>query len=117
MRNAFGDAVFRWLAKPILREINARRLRHGLPRLAGSVLKSASLAQIAQQPAFFDYPRERLPDCFYYTGPWHAVERGDTVEFPWQKLDGRRSLCVMRVESVTRRDALQFVVHACKMSR
>jgi len=89
VRNAFGDAVFRWLAKPILREINARRLRHGLPRVAGRVLKSASLAQIAQQPAFFDYPRERLPHCFHYTGPWHAVERGDTVEFPWQKLDGR----------------------------
>ena len=89
VRNAFGDAILRWVAKPIWREINARRLRHGLPRLAGSVSKSASLAQIAQQPAFFDYPRERLPDCFHYTGPWHAVERGDTVEFTWEKLDGR----------------------------
>ncbi len=62
VRNAVGDGVFRWLAKPILDEINARRLRHGLPQLAGSISKSASLAQIAQQPAFFDYPRARLPD-------------------------------------------------------
>ena len=89
VRNAFGDRVFRWLAKPILDEINAKRLRHGLPPLAGSVSKNASLAQIAQQPAFFDYPRERLPECFHYTGPWHAIDRGDAVEFPWQKLDGR----------------------------
>ncbi len=89
VRNAFGDGVFRWLAKPILDEINARRLQHSLPPLAGSVSKDASLAQIAQQPAFFDYPRERLPERFHYTGPWHAIDRGDAVEFPWQKLDGR----------------------------
>jgi MGT family glycosyltransferase len=89
VRNAFGDGVFRLLAKPILDEINAKRLKHGLPRLAGSISKNASLAQIAQQPAFFDYPRERLPECFHYTGPWHAIDRGDAVEFPWQRLDAR----------------------------
>lgn len=48
------------------------------------------LAQIAQQPAFFDFPRHRLPDHFHYTAPWHRLERDDqTVEFPWDKLDGR----------------------------
>ncbi|HEY5705912.1 MAG TPA: nucleotide disphospho-sugar-binding domain-containing protein [Terrimicrobiaceae bacterium] len=89
VRNAFGDAVFRWIAKPIMNDINARRLRHGLPRLTETFSESASLAQIAQQPAFFDYPRERLPASFHYTGPWHAIDRGDAVEFPWQRLDGR----------------------------
>jgi zeaxanthin glucosyltransferase len=88
-RNALGETIFRWVAKPIVREINTRRLRHGLPPLTGSVFESASLAQIAQQPAFFDYPRERLPDSFHYTGPWHAMEAGDKLEFPWEKLDGR----------------------------
>jgi MGT family glycosyltransferase len=47
------------------------------------------LAQIAQQPAFFDYPRERLPDNFHYTGPWHSIEFGQKLDFPWEKLDGR----------------------------
>lgn len=48
------------------------------------------LAQIAQQPAFFDFPRHRLPSHFHYTAPWHRLERDDqTVEFPWDKLDGR----------------------------
>jgi zeaxanthin glucosyltransferase len=89
VRNAFGDAILRWVARPILREINTRRLRHGLSRLSGKVSESASLAQIVQQPAFFDYPRERLPDSFHYTGPWHAIEPGDASEFPWEKLDGR----------------------------
>ena len=50
--------------------------------------RRSGLAQIAQQPAFFDYPRERLPDNFHYTGPWHALESGDKMEFPWEKLDG-----------------------------
>jgi len=89
VRNLLGDAVLRWAAKPILREMNTRRLRLGLPRLAGGVTQNASLAQIAQQPAFFDYPRERLPECFHYTGPWHAFDSGDELEFPWHKLDGR----------------------------
>jgi zeaxanthin glucosyltransferase len=89
VRNALGDVVLRWAAQPILREINGHRLRHRLPRLVGLTAKFASLAQIAQQPAFFDYPRERLPKSFHYTGPWHGAETGDEVEFPWHKLDGR----------------------------
>ena len=88
-RNAHGDMILRWGAKPILREINARCLRHGLRPLTGRVSESASLAQVAQQPAFFDSPRERLPESFHYTGPWHAIEAGDKSEFPWEKLDGR----------------------------
>lgn len=46
------------------------------------------LAQIAQQPAFFDFPRE-LPDHFHYTAPWHRAGRDDDVSFPWEWLDGR----------------------------
>ena len=88
-RNALGDSILRLAARPIIREINARRLRCGLSQLATWVPDSPGLAQIAQQPAFFDYPRERLPDTFHYTGPWHAIDSGDKLEFPWEKLDGR----------------------------
>jgi zeaxanthin glucosyltransferase len=45
---------------------------------------------VAQQPAFFDYPRESLPECFHYTGPWHdPIGGGEPTDFPWEKLDGR----------------------------
>jgi zeaxanthin glucosyltransferase len=57
--------------------------------LAARIPQAPGLAQIAQQPALFDYPRERLPDNFYYTGPWHATESAEQLEFPWEKLDGR----------------------------
>ncbi|MGA7901700.1 MAG: nucleotide disphospho-sugar-binding domain-containing protein [Terrimicrobiaceae bacterium] len=78
------------IARPDARiKVESRRLRHGLRPLTGRVSESASLAQVAQQPAFFDYPRERLPESFHYTGPWHAIEAGDKSEFPWEKLDGR----------------------------
>ena len=30
-----------------------------------------------------------MPDHFHYTGPWHAPERDEGIEFPWEKLDGR----------------------------
>jgi zeaxanthin glucosyltransferase len=68
-RNALGDSILRMAARPIIREINARRVRHGLSEMAVRIPDDVGLAQIAQQPAFFDYPRERLPDNFHYTGP------------------------------------------------
>jgi len=47
------------------------------------------LAHVAQQPSFFDFPRERLPDHLHYTGPWHEPARDDDLAFPWERLDGR----------------------------
>lgn len=47
------------------------------------------LAQLAQQPAFFDYPRQHLPSHFHYTAPWHEPARDDDCDFPWHRLDGR----------------------------
>jgi MGT family glycosyltransferase len=48
------------------------------------------LAQLAQQPSFFDFPRETFPPNFHYTAPWHRADRDDrTIDFPWDWLDGR----------------------------
>jgi MGT family glycosyltransferase len=88
LRNAFGNAAFRWIARPITREINVHRARHGLPPKLG-VGDDSTLAQIAQQPAFFDFPRSTLPACFHYTGPWHDHASGDEIPFPWERLNGR----------------------------
>ncbi|HEY5753520.1 MAG TPA: nucleotide disphospho-sugar-binding domain-containing protein [Chthoniobacterales bacterium] len=89
VRNAIGDTLLRWLARPVLNEIDRHRKHHGLPRLRGGITASSGLAQIAQQPAFFDFPRRALPDSFHYTGPWHDEGSGDEMAFPWEKLDGR----------------------------
>jgi hypothetical protein len=31
----------------------------------------SQLAQISQQPAEFEFPRQHLPQCFHFTGPYH----------------------------------------------
>jgi MGT family glycosyltransferase len=48
-----------------------------------------SLVQVAQTPAFFDFPRRHLPDHFHYTGPWSEPEGGNDADFPWDRVDGR----------------------------
>lgn len=108
VRNAAGDALLRWLARPVMDVINADRVRHGLSRLDTPFQAGSALAEIAQQPAFFDFPRRRLPETFHYTGPWHNPESGEEIEFPWEKLDGRPLIYASmgtlqnRVESIFR---------------
>jgi zeaxanthin glucosyltransferase len=91
MRNSTGNIVLHWLAQPIIAEINTYRAKHGLRLLERSGLgEGPTLAYIAQQPEFFDYPRQALPECFHYTGPWHNLQAGgEPTPFPWEKLDGR----------------------------
>ena len=56
--------MLRWLARPVVNEIERDRVRHGLVPLMGGLTASSGLAQIAQQPAFFDFPRKALPEKF-----------------------------------------------------
>ena len=46
------------------------------------------LAQISQQPAGFDFPRQSLPTCFHYTGPFR-VGTPERVPFPYERLTGQ----------------------------
>ncbi len=89
IRNACGDALLHWLAQPVMDEVNAHRTAHDLPPLTGGISDGSPLAQIAQQPAFFDFPRKNLPAVFHYTGPWHDAGSGEAIAFPWERLDGR----------------------------
>jgi zeaxanthin glucosyltransferase len=46
----------------------------------------SDLAQITQQPAEFEFPRQGLPGCFHFTGPFvHPAARPETP-FPWHRL-------------------------------
>jgi MGT family glycosyltransferase len=88
-RNALGDALLRWLARPIINTINGHRHQHGLVPLAGAFSTGSCRAQIAQQPAFFEFPRRQRVDILHYTGPWHHAGSHEEIPFPWEKLDGR----------------------------
>jgi UDP:flavonoid glycosyltransferase YjiC (YdhE family) len=87
LRNGVGNWFLFRVTAPVRDAINAHRVRHGLaPRVGRS--EPAYLAEIAQQPAFFDFPRARPEPRLHFTGPWHASGGGD-VPFPWERLDGR----------------------------
>lgn len=89
LRNRISSGLLTAAARPIRAAIDAFRRRHHLPDYRRNEIDTYGLAQVAQQPAFFDFPRERLPDHFHYTGPWHTAGRDATVDFPWHRLDGR----------------------------
>jgi zeaxanthin glucosyltransferase len=87
LRNAAGNWFLHRVTAPVRDAINADRVRHGLaPRIGEEA--PAFLAEIAQQPAFFDFPRARPEPRLHFTGPWHAAE-GTDIAFPWERLDAR----------------------------
>jgi MGT family glycosyltransferase len=76
------------LVAPIEATLNRYRRDWGLPTLSGPDSSFSPLAQIAQMPREFDFPRTTLPDSFHYTGPWFDGNSAG-VSFPFEKLDGR----------------------------
>lgn len=88
LRNRFGNWFLYRVTEPVRREMNDHRVRRGLaPRLGQSV--PAYLAEIAQQPAFFDFPRATPAPRLHFTGPWHGPTTAAAIPFPWERLDGR----------------------------
>ena len=87
LRNAAGNWFLHRVTAPVRDTINAHRVRHGLAPRSGEEAP-AFLAEVAQQPAFFDFPRARPEPRLHFTGPWHAAGGGG-VSFPWERLDGR----------------------------
>lgn len=48
------------------------------------------LAQISQQPAEFEFPRNSLPHYFHFTGPFANMKSQKHVVFPFEQLTGQR---------------------------
>lgn len=88
LRNAAGYAISDRLMSPVTRTLAESRRRWKLPPLRSGDDSCSKLAQISQQPAEFDFPRQALPVNFHYAGPLRdAKPRRDG--FPWERLDGR----------------------------
>jgi zeaxanthin glucosyltransferase len=88
VRNAVGYAVSDRLMSPVTRVLADYRKRWKLPPLGSPEDAASKLAPISQQPAAFDFPRERLPENFYYAGPLRDPQPR-RPDFPWERLDGR----------------------------
>jgi len=88
LRNKSGYAISDYFIGPIQRVLNQYRKRWDLPPLRTPDDSFSRVAQLAQMPREFDFPRERLPSGFHYLGPWfdHFSSR---IPFPFEKLDGK----------------------------
>ncbi len=88
VRNALGNSIANYFVKPIQETVNSWRGRWKLEPLRTPDDSFSPLAQIAQMPREFDFPRRHLPGSFHYLGPWFDSSH-DAVPFPYELLDGR----------------------------
>ena len=88
VRNRIGYRVGTMVQAPLDKEANRIRREWGLERLTLDESFS-ELAQIAQVPAAFDFPRKHSPACLHHTGPLHEDGGTEPIPFPWERLDGR----------------------------
>lgn len=86
--NRAANELFRQMALSVGRVIDDFRMERRLPPL-WYPHQVTYLAEIAQQPEFFDFPRSFSPPRFRYTAPWHHSEDTRGISFPWERLDGR----------------------------
>jgi MGT family glycosyltransferase len=89
VRNRLGQRLLTRLARPITQVVIDYRQQYHLPVLIDSALAWSPLAQICQQPAAFEYPRQQLPAWFHFTGPLVDPASRAVADFPWDQLNGK----------------------------
>ncbi|MEM7592966.1 MAG: glycosyl transferase family 1, partial [Cyanobacteria bacterium P01_A01_bin.83] len=68
LRNKLGYKILNRISQPITTVINQYRQEWKLPILSSPNQRYSPLAQISQQPAALEFPREKLPQWFHFTG-------------------------------------------------
>ncbi len=89
LRNQFSNALMWRIGQSILEVVTEYRREWKLPRHFHPNDAFSQLAQICQQPAEFEFPRQHLPQCFHFTGPYHAPASRKSTPFPFEKLTGQ----------------------------
>ncbi len=89
IRNRIGYRLLRQVRKPIRETIAEYRREWNLPPHYSQDDVYSTLAQLCQQPAEFEFPRENLPRCFHFTGAYHNLISRAKVDFPFEKLTGQ----------------------------
>lgn len=89
VENAYLQVSALRMRGPLRRALDNHRRRAGLGSVSEMQKVFPALAQITPLPRGLDLSRPKLPDNFYYTGPFVSQAARPAVEFPWQRLDGR----------------------------
>jgi MGT family glycosyltransferase len=89
LRNKLGYKLLNRATQPITEVIDNYRREKNLPAYSTPNQRYSQLAQISQQPAELEFPRQNLPNCFHFTGPYHSPIGREVVDFPFDKLTGQ----------------------------
>ncbi len=89
LRNRLGYALLDQIGKPIQKVIPSYRQQWNLSPANNSNDSYSQLAQISQQPAELEFPRQNLPKYFHFTGPYHYSGSREAIPFPYEKLTGQ----------------------------
>ncbi|MBS1806343.1 MAG: glycosyltransferase [Acidobacteria bacterium] len=100
---------------PIRSAVNRYRVQGGLAPVSGINPAYPPVAQLTQLPKCLDLPRKNLPADFYYTGAFQHDGARPTIDFPWERLDGRP---IIYASLGTTRNAqahvLRMIAEGCK---
>jgi zeaxanthin glucosyltransferase len=89
LRNQFSYQLLSRITKPVVKTVAEYRQEWNLsPHLSPNDTYS-QLAQICQQPAEFEFPRQQLPQCFHFTGPYSCPDSREPTSFAFEKLTGQ----------------------------
>ena len=99
---------------PVLWSLDRLRRRVGLASARNIAQTHPELAHITQWPQCLDYQRPTLPINFFYTGPFVDEMTRPSIDFPWDKLDGR-PLVYASLGTTRKNDAAMFhrIAQAC----
>jgi zeaxanthin glucosyltransferase len=89
LRNKVGYKLLDRIGKPIREVIANYRREWKLPPHFSANEDYSPLAQISQQPAPLEFPRQDLPQWFHFTGPYHSPTGREVPDFPYEKLTGQ----------------------------
>lgn len=88
-RNRLGYEKVNSLGKSLRQVINDYRASWNLPLYDSPNQNYSPLAQITQQPAEFEFPRQELPSSFHFTGSFNNPNSRESIPFPYEKLTGQ----------------------------
>lgn len=89
LRNRAGYRLLNRLVEPIREVVREYRRQWKLPLHSHPDDRYSQLAQISQQPAELEFPRQQLPAWFHFTGPFHSPVGRDSSFFPYETLTGQ----------------------------
>ncbi len=115
LRNQLSYQLLNLAVKPIREVIAEYRHQWKLPLYSHPNDGYSKLAQLSQQPAEFEFPRQNLPPHFHFTGPYHNPATRKPVPFPFEQLTGQ-PLIYASMGTVQNRllDVFQTIASACE---